>query len=902
MRAFFRLVPLLSAAALVLLSPSQARAQQPVQVPPLYLPLPMDDEAPVTIDTVGLRFRVGEVPSRAAPRTAVAPAVLLSTGDAARILARLPALQPEPTAADSFAFPARTLPPPRTGRTVLAGFPPADSVAPPRPAGPRTPAPLTVVRGAPRGEIPIGAEVTVTFSQAMVPLSSVSVVDARAVPVRLSPQPAGRWRWLDVRTLVFTPEGRMPAATEYTVTIPAGTRSAAGGTLGEAVAWTFATPAVTATGGLPHGTGIGRDPIILVQFDQRIDRAAVAQRIRLRAAGQAIAVRLATAAEIAADENARSLSQRADADTWIALKPLRALPYDTDVQVLIPAGTQSGEGPRPTAADQAWSFRTYGPLRVQVAACGEPCRPGMPFSILLTNPLDTAAFTPAWVRVEPAIPGMTVGVYGHGLVIGGNTQPNTRYTVVVTPRVRDVFGQSPAAESRHVFNVGVAYPELEGFRDGMIVLDPAGPRRLSVFSHDHRRLRIRIHRVAPEDWQRMVSIREGGGRRGGDTGPVVLPGTEVVNRIVRIDAAAGETAETVIDLDEALRGRPGQLVVAVEGVDGEGADQRTYAWVQATHIGLAAFVEAGRLTAWATSLVDGAPLPGLRVEVGGAVRAAGATDADGLATLSLAAHGDSAWLVARSGDDTAILPGPWYVPAPGTRLAWYAATDRNLYRPGEEVRFKGWVRRLEHSPDGGLELPRRTADSVRWVASDARGNEIASGRAPMTALGGFDARFTVPAGANLGPGSVMLLLLGEVPASNGGYAAFRVDEFRRPEYEVAGQADEGPHVVGGSAEVSVRASYFAGGALAGAPVTWNVRSEAASYTPPGWGEWRFGVQDAWGHHGGRDRMEGFRETVEGVTDTQGRHALRVHFDRAEPPRTHAVVAEATVLDVNRQPW
>jgi uncharacterized protein YfaS (alpha-2-macroglobulin family) len=900
MRAFSRLVPLLSAAALVLLSPVQARAQR--EVPPLYLPPPMDADEPVAIDTVGLRFRVGEVPSRAAPRPAVAPAVLLSTGDAARILARLPALQPEPTAADSFAFPARTLPPPRTGRVVLAGFPPADSVAPPRPSGPRTPAALTVVRGAPRGEIPVGAEVTVTFSQAMVPLSSVSAVEAQAVPVRLSPQPAGRWRWLDVRTLVFTPLGRMPAATEYTVTIPAGTRSATGGTLGQAVSWTFATPPLVATGGLPYGTGIRRDPLILVQFDQRIDRAALAQRIRLRGAGQAIAVRQATAAEIAADPDGRSLSQRADSATWIALKPVQPLPYDADVRVVIPAGTPSGEGPRPTAEEQAWSFRTYGPLRVENATCGEPCRPGMTFNVEFTNPLDTAGFTPAWVRVEPAIPGMRVGMYDRMLIIGGNTQPNTRYTLTVSARVRDAFGQTLAAESRHVFTVGAPYPQLEGFADGMIVLDPAGPRRLSVFSHDHARLRIRIHRVAPEDWPRYTALRSSGGRRGRDTVLWALPGTEVVNRIVRIGAGTGETAETAIDLDEALRGGPGQLIVGVEAVEGEGRAQRTYAWVQATRIGLAAFVEPARLTAWATSLVDGAPLPGVRVQVGGGMTASGATDGDGLATLRLTAHGDSAWLVARSGDDTALLPGPWRQADPGTQLAWYAATDRNLYRPGEEVRFKGWVRRLERSPDGGLALPRRTADSIRWTARDARGVEIATGRAPLTALGGFDARFTVPAGANLGPGSAMLLLLGEVPASNGGYVGFRIDEFRRPEYEVAAQADEGPHVVGGSAEVSVRASYFAGGALPGAPVTWNVRSEAASYTPPGWGEWRFGMGDAWGYGGGRGQMEGFRETVEGVTDTQGRHAIRVHFDRAEPPRTHAVVAETTVLDVNRQPW
>jgi uncharacterized protein YfaS (alpha-2-macroglobulin family) len=893
MRAFVRLIPLLSAAALCLL-PSVAVAQRSEHIPPLYLPPPVQPGAPVPVDTTGLRLRLAEVPSREPPRAAIAPAVLLPASDAARILARLPVLAPAPTAADSFNFPARTLPPPRAGRVVLAAFPPPDSLNPPRPTGPRTPAALAVVRAAPQGEVHIGAEVTVTFSQAMVPLSSVGAVEGRPVPVRLSPQPAGRWRWLDVRTLVFTPTGRMPAATEYTVTIPAGTRSATGGVLGEAASWTFSTPALSAIGGLPYGETVRREPVILIQFDQRMDRAAVASRVRLRAGGQALAVRRATAAEIAADPSARSLSQRADSATWIALRPVQPLPYATLVTVQVPAGTPSAEGPVATRVDQAWQFQTYGPLRVDLAFCGEPCRPGMPLVIRLTNPLDTAAFTPSWVRVEPAIPGMRVALAENMITVGGQTQPNTRYTVTVAPQARDVFGQTLGRESRHVFNVGAPYPELTGFGSQMIVLDPQGPRRLSVFSHDHRQLRVRIHRVGPEDWVRTAPGR-------GRVVPENLPGTEAVNRLVRIDAEPGAMTETVIDLDEVLRGRPGQLAVLVEGVEGEGRDQLAFAWVQATRIGLAAFADPGKVTAWATSLVDGAPLPGVRVTVEGGGEAA--TSPDGTASLALPVlppiRHDERWLVARQGDDVALLPGPWRQGEPGRELLWYAATDRNLYRPGEEVRFKGWVRRFERTPDGGLELPRRLADSVSWTVRDPRGNEIAAGRSALTALGGFDARFAVPAGANLGYGSVQLRLENELPGAEGSLM-FRVEEFRRPEYEVTADADEGPHVVGGSAEVSVRAAYFSGGALPGAPVTWHVRSQAASFTPPGWGAWRFGV-DGWMYDGGR-RQQMVSETFTGATDTRGSHAIRVHFDRAEPPRAYTVVAQATVLDVNRQPW
>ncbi|HVH12041.1 MAG TPA: MG2 domain-containing protein, partial [Longimicrobium sp.] len=412
-------------------------------------------------------------------------------------------------------------------------------------------------------------------------------------------------------------------------------------------------------------------------------------------------------------------------------------------------------------------------------------------------------------------------------------------------------------------------------------------------SHDHRALRVRIHRVRPEDWPVFTELY-------GPWAP--FPGTEVVNRIVRIDARAGEMTETVIDLDEALGGKPGQLVVGVESVETPNRPDRhqhTYAWVQSTRIGLAAFVEPRKATAWATSLVDGRPLSGLRLTGSGG--GDGTTDADGVASVPLPATTNAEWLAVRGGDDVALLPGPWYRADPATELRFWAATDRNLYRPGEEVRFKGWVRRAGPAPEDGLALPRRLDDSVTWRAFDPRGSEIATGRAPLTSLGGFDGRFAVPAGANLGYGRIELTLAGQ-PDGGQGHAGFRVEEFRRPEYEVSAEADEGPHVAGGSAEVSVRASYFSGGALPGAPVRWWVTTQPGYFTPPGWDAWRFGVQGGWHSYGSRARVPRPPEELQGETDIQGRHGIRVHFDGPEPPQAYTVTAQATVTDVNRQPW
>jgi len=64
---------------------------------------------------------------------------------------------------------------------------------------------VKVVRRSPEGEVPVAPNVSITFDQPMVAVTSQDEA-AKTVPATLSPQPAGRWRWLGTRTLLFDPE------------------------------------------------------------------------------------------------------------------------------------------------------------------------------------------------------------------------------------------------------------------------------------------------------------------------------------------------------------------------------------------------------------------------------------------------------------------------------------------------------------------------------------------------------------------------------------------------------------------------------------------------------------------------------------------------------------------------
>src|SRR5258705_3220838 len=131
---------------------------------------------------------------------------------------------------------------------------------------------------------------------------------------------------------------------------------------------------------------------------------------------------------------------------------------------------------------------------------------------------------------------------------------------------------------------------------------------------------------------------------------------------------------------------------------------------------------------------------------------------------------------------------------------------------------------------------------------------------------------------------------------------FSVQEFRRPEYEVNTRNEtEVPICVGGGADISVAAKYFAGGGLQDAQVKWTVSSVQTSFTPPNRGDYTFGRWVPWWtsetYYGENNRKE-----IIGRTDATGQHRIRIDFDSVRPAMPATVFAQASVEDVNRQSW
>jgi len=790
-------------------------------------------------------------------------------------------------------------PPPLPGEDVHEAFPSRGSEAPEVATGP-----VQVLRFSPEGEVPLAPRVSVTFDQPMVALTTQDDA-AKTVPVTLDPQPEGAWRWLGTRTIVFDPVERLPMATEYTVTVPAGITSLAGEALAEDQSFAFATPPPTLQDYWPHGEGQPLQPVIGLIFDQAVEPAAVLKHVSL-SGGRAL--RVATDAERAAEVQ---LTWRTDlaADHLVLLVPEEPLPASTSLSLSVPKGLVGAEGPRPSTQNATVTFRTYDPLKVDDHHCSwdDRCPPTQPWAVDMNNPLDPEQDL-SGVTVSPEVPGVSVAARGHQLVVSGRFEARTRYQLVLPAELKDTFGQSLGRKQALRVDVGPALKTFDASGGSFVVLDPNGGGTWPVFSTNHTNIKATIHRVEPGDWTAWRTFRDR--YRYDDNRPGRLPGERVVDEVVRIESKPDELVETPLDLSKHLSGGYGQFVAVVQPQP-QPRDrwERTYelAWVQVTRLGLHAFVDGDEVLTWVTDLATGEPLAGVEVELMPSGRSA-TTDADGLVRLPLEdAVEPTMAVVARRGEDTALLPaqpewgeGGWVAASDDAGMRWYVADDRGLYKPGETAKVKGWLREVQPGPEGDVGLLAEPVD-VEWTLVGARGNELGKGTTTVTEQGGFDLTLEIPGDANLGDAWLQL-----ATASSNHQHRIPVQEFRRPEVEVSAEVDRDRFVLGEEATVEVSARYFTGGPVPDSTVRWTVYANDASWRPPGHDGFTFGAwSPGWWSWRGPSHDAGSEMgpwTMQARTDATGAHRLGVHVEAMGPPRARTLRVEGQVEDVNRQAW
>jgi alpha-2-macroglobulin len=390
-------------------------------------------------NTNGLEFRLSEGQEGAENRQVTPPASgdKLSENETSGLLKRLPLIKEDKNDKQDFSKRIGSLPAPKTGKVVPVKFP-ADETRAVNVDNTKTP--LEVLRYSPQGNVPIVSDLSITFSQPMVAVTSQDEA-AKTVPVTLSPDVKGKWRWLGTKTLIFDADQRFPMATKFTASVVAETKSATGQALQKDTSWTFSTPAPVVKQTYPNGT-TRRDVPMFVAFDQEVNPQNVLNKIKVSSGGKALKTRLLTAEEVKADASINYYTQQSRPNYWVAFRVVNsdglaenALPQASNIAVTVEAGTPSAEGPLTTLKPYSFGFNTFGAFKFNRSFCSyqgsKTCTPYDNWMLEFTNGLDASKFDVKKITVSPEIPGLKIFPSGNYIYFQGFKKGRTTYTVTV---------------------------------------------------------------------------------------------------------------------------------------------------------------------------------------------------------------------------------------------------------------------------------------------------------------------------------------------------------------------------------------------------------------------------------------------------------------------------------------
>ncbi len=216
--------------------------------------------------------------------------------------------------------------------------------------------------------------------------------------------------------------------------------------------------------------------------------------------------------------------------------------------------------------------------------------------------------------------------------------------------------------------------------------------------------------------------------------------------------------------------------------------------------------------------------------------ASGTTDAKGMAPLVLPQEKQwpQRFVFARRGADLALDMNAFYgSPSPESKTtSSLVFTDRSIYRPLQKVAWKVLAYRGDSSAGRFAALP---ATPVTVTLFDQNNQKVAESLVTTSEFGSAAGEFAIPAGRALGAW--------RVASSLNGAAGIRVEEYKRPTFEVTWKDPAEPLRLNRPAKLTGEARYYFGLPVANGSVRWRVtRTPNWFWWSPWWGVARRGTQ------------------------------------------------------------
>jgi alpha-2-macroglobulin len=786
------------------------------------------------------------------------------------------------------------------------------------------------------------------FDTPMVGESQVGIPGTNS-PLVVTPPLTGNFTWSSPRHGVFVPTEPFALDTRYDLRLRPGLQCLDGKSSKAQLQRTFATPPFGIIGTYPQkpDTNAASEPEVKIAFNADI-RAREAERFLYfrDADGRRIPadVRQALVEEegyqLGGPCRIRTWQQQfdrlnragADGDDGYAeanptnelanvllATPRQALPLGKDWRLVLSAGAPAQDGALRLRAAAEVPVGDVTPFVVTEATAHHYVNSGSWIRLAFSKPVPESLTNriAGWLELNPTPTNLAVQSGWRSLMLKGDFKGETWYTLKLLPGFESTEPFKLTGSNAFTLKMPRIAPRLyfPAFsRDQMA----GGSRSFPLLAVNVPEVRVRAKLLDP---QTAIHALRGYGsyfvrwdeRRQSDSWDEpyrrvnynLVPGRTIFNEQLDLNAAPDVTKRVELSWDRMLAGRKtGVVFLDADPARSESDSQPslgTQALIQLTDLGVVWKKALSGVDVFVFSHATGQPVAGATARFFSDENeplCQTLTDAGGQAHLP--ANTNAEWVAVQHGDDfhAALLNQNrvWLyrfdLPCTGSDTQEAARrvmmfSDRNVYRPGEEMHLEALVREWS---DQGLSVPAGLTGTLDCV--DTRGRQFFQTNAVFSVIGSWSVQVPLPI-ASRGTYSARLHL-----GTNEYLHVFQVQDFQPSAFEIALKS-KSVFAADEKIAVPVSAHYLFGKRLTGARVAWSLEAEDTEFRPARFGGFTFRRTDSEARFGrGRSSLV---LSGQGMLSGASNYVITAELPTnaaAPQPRTASLLVEVT--DLNQQ--
>ncbi|MFQ6082006.1 MAG: MG2 domain-containing protein [Candidatus Aminicenantia bacterium] len=787
---------------------------------------------------------------------------------------------------------------------------------------------LKILSVSPLGEVRTDDEakmIIVNFSEIMVPLEALPFGKGSG-PLKLDPPNSGKFRWMGTRTLTFVPDKRFSYGTEFKVFLQAGLRSLEGAILRKEYSWTFQTIRPRLIYHYPKNKAkwVQLDQDLLLQFNQSISLKEISKYILfigINPAGEKY--RPSYQLRHPKKEELEEIKISTQLKEVIILEPRPKLRPDYTYYLELLEGLSGTEGQLGMSQSTKFSFQTYRQFEFEGVGKTFKHNPTESLRLFFTNPVIYQELVKK-IKFQPEI---KIPEYyfqwadyaSNQLYLYLPLSPETEYIIILPPDLEDKFGNKLGKEIKVNFSTG-SYPPSVRMKTGQGIIEALGDLKYPIFLINTEK--IELEAALLEKGEIIPLLLE---KRIFWSGEKFIDSKRLFTfrRNIKSEFPKNKKVVYPIELKEILGDNKnfGFIFLQLNAHFLEKWDRFPKAFLQVTDLGLTAKFSPENNLIWVTALQTGRPIPQAKVEIRGddnRIYWKGKTDEQGMVETpgwkKLGMKGKEKWgkprqwVFVSKEEDFAFIASDWgtgiYPYRFGIDYDWNPEpeeykgcifSDRGIYRPGEEVRLKGIIRKDEL---GQWRLPEVKEFEIE--IKDSRQEEVFKRKVDLNSFGSFSLNFSLSKDASLGNYRITVRLLtkkGEREKRYNIQGSFRVEAFRPAEFEVTVRPEKESYIFGDTYQATISGNYLFGAPMAGQKVNWYLRQDPVTYSPPGYKGYVFGSAEWWGEPRGESAL---LASGEGLLDKQGRFKIEAKLLGEKAKGSSRVILEGVVAGPSRQ--